>query len=362
MVNPHHLQERNGSFHSDSLPMFGQLGREQIAEAESLFHRASFSANGFPQLLDHSAADAGASRESNGSAYLPAKADSYSQIVPGTYTPDSQWQGHLGDPNTQFRGFRGFDSRGTPNGTYFRQNPQYSNTHTPPNYDRYQFRPDHAISNGNNIAMIERKLVGVQQQQIQLHNRQYVNHQQFPAQHMHLIPTSNMAPNNVHPVYYDMSNAVGVLQNYPAQLSNVMHMAPTGPSNQIEPRSPFLNEFKMHHPKGSRKYSLKDIYGYIAEFSGDQCGSRFIQNEIEKANSEEKKRVFSEIYPEAEQLMKDVFGNYVIQKFFDFGDQTQKRALANQMKGRILELTISTYGCRVVQKVNLDCALSSCRC
>lgn len=49
--------------------------------------------------------------------------------------------------------------------------------------------------------------------------------------------------------------------------------------------------------------------------------------------------------------MTDVFGNYVIQKFFEHGNQSQKKILANQMKGRILTLSLQMYGCRVVQKV-----------
>jgi mRNA-binding protein PUF3 len=50
--------------------------------------------------------------------------------------------------------------------------------------------------------------------------------------------------------------------------------------------------------------------------------------------------------------MTDVFGNYVIQKFFEHGDQNQKKILANKMKGRVLDLSLQMYGCRVVQKVS----------
>jgi mRNA-binding protein PUF3 len=49
--------------------------------------------------------------------------------------------------------------------------------------------------------------------------------------------------------------------------------------------------------------------------------------------------------------MTDVFGNYVIQKFFEHGNQVQKTILAEQMKGHILALSMQMYGCRVVQKV-----------
>lgn len=87
------------------------------------------------------------------------------------------------------------------------------------------------------------------------------------------------------------------------------------------------------------------------EFSGDQHGSRFIQKELETANSDEKDQVFRELMSNSIQLMVDVFGNYVIQKFFQHGNQSQKRSLANQMKNRVLELSCQMYGCRVVQKV-----------
>ncbi len=52
--------------------------------------------------------------------------------------------------------------------------------------------------------------------------------------------------------------------------------------------------------------------GHITEFSGDQHGSRFIQQKLETASSEEKQKVFGEIVPNSiKQLIQDVFGNYV---------------------------------------------------
>ncbi len=87
------------------------------------------------------------------------------------------------------------------------------------------------------------------------------------------------------------------------------------------------------------------------EFSGDQYGARFIQRELETANSDEKDQVYRELMTNTVQLMTDVFGNYVIQKFFEHGNQSQKRGLANQMKGHVVVLSCQMYGCRVVQKV-----------
>ncbi|KAE8349325.1 armadillo-type protein [Aspergillus coremiiformis] len=114
-------------------------------------------------------------------------------------------------------------------------------------------------------------------------------------------------------------------------------------------RSPVLEEFRANS-KGNKRYELKDIYNHVVEFSGDQHGSRFIQQKLETANSDEKEQVFREIQGDSLQLMTDVFGNYVVQKLFEHGNQTQKKILANQMKGRILTLSTQMYGCRVVQK------------
>ncbi|KAL8659195.1 MAG: hypothetical protein Q9202_007236 [Teloschistes flavicans] len=142
---------------------------------------------------------------------------------------------------------------------------------------------------------------------------------------------------------------------YPVpSLANLLPSAvPRGPAKDQDTahstRSACLEEFRSNS-KTNKRYELKDIYGHIVEFSGDQHGSRFIQQKLETANSDEKDQAFREILPNAMQLMTDVFGNYVIQKFFEHGNQTQKKILANQMKTHVLALSLQMYGCRVVQK------------
>jgi len=130
-------------------------------------------------------------------------------------------------------------------------------------------------------------------------------------------------------------------------------IVPTRPAKDqdvgVGVRSVLLEEFRSNS-KTSKRYELKDIYQHVVEFSGDQHGSRFIQQKLETANSDEKEQLFREIQPNALQLMTDVFGNYVIQKLFEHGNQVQKRVLAEQMKNHVMELSMQMYGCRVVQK------------
>ncbi|WCJ19654.1 pumilio 1 [Euphorbia peplus] len=111
--------------------------------------------------------------------------------------------------------------------------------------------------------------------------------------------------------------------------------------------STLLDEFKSNKTKC---FELSEIAGHVVEFSADQYGSRFIQQKLETATTEEKNMVFNEIMPQALSLMTDVFGNYVIQKFFEHGSPAQIRELADQLTGHVLTLSLQMYGCRVIQK------------
>ncbi|KAL9036973.1 MAG: hypothetical protein Q9180_003990, partial [Flavoplaca navasiana] len=191
---------------------------------------------------------------------------------------------------------------------------------------------------------LDRKLRGLQQEQ----------------QNM-IPPHSNpmhFRPPFAHPYDFQAQNALrmGPLHPYytvPPMANLLPQVIPRGPAKDQDTaqstRSACLEEFRSNS-KTNKRYELKDIYGHIVEFSGDQHGSRFIQQKLETANSDEKDQAFREILPNAMQLMTDVFGNYVIQKFFEHGNQSQKKILANQMKNHVLALSLQMYGCRVVQK------------
>lgn len=144
-------------------------------------------------------------------------------------------------------------------------------------------------------------------------------------------------------------NVAGVMQNgNPLSMSAGGHLM-TPPAKSSSPtRSTLLEEFR--NSKSNRKFELKDIVGHFVEFSGDQHGSRFIQQKLESASNQDKRMVFEEILPSALQLMTDVFGNYVIQKFFEHGTTDQKRILGDALQGHVLSLSLQMYGCRVVQK------------
>ena len=83
--------------------------------------------------------------------------------------------------------------------------------------------------------------------------------------------------------------------------------------------NPLLEEFKSQ--KGT-KYELKDVLGNLYDFSRDQHGSRFIQQKLGLPGlaQEELDAAFQEVLPQSVNLITDIFGNYVMQKFLTHGE------------------------------------------
>lgn len=355
-ANGRSFQERSGSIQSESFYTLSRLAMEQEQEAR-LAHRGSLSINGFNPSVSSAGNEPSVPRDSYPESQNPLITNDASYRS-GTYTPDSYANSQLNDPNVQFRTFQ-FDNRSAPNGSGVRQSPFYSNIHTPPVYDRLNpYSSEQTLSHPNNLALVQNKLAGYQ---IQQERRNFVPTNQFHQQQFqHILPATTLR----HPYAYQFAMPNGVpISALPPHMT-MASMTPMIPVAQ-PPRGPRdqhmgdgtailglkLAEFKRES-KTNKRWELTDIYGDVVEFAGDQHGSRFIQQKLETANSEVKDKVFKELESNALQLMQDVFGNYVIQKFFEHGDQTQKKILAAKMKGHVLALANQMYACRVVQKVN----------
>ncbi|XP_027111512.2 pumilio homolog 4 [Coffea arabica] len=170
----------------------------------------------------------------------------------------------------------------------------------------------------------------------------------IPTFGLHMSHQGNRMPNAIHPT---VESGGPTFQNeQPSQFTIALKSQLGGASGtRIEGKtiSPLLEELKSN--KG-RSLELSDVLDHVVEFSMDQYGSRFIQQKLETACTEDKITIFPKIIPHARSLMTDVFGNYVIQKFFEHGTETQRKELADQLVGHVLGLSLQMYGCRVIQK------------
>lgn len=118
---------------------------------------------------------------------------------------------------------------------------------------------------------------------------------------------------------------------------------------QKPPASALMLAFRRD-PNALKTWTIKMIENHIAEFAGDQQGSRLIQNRLDSASSEDKMMVYSEMRPNVRQFMNDIYANYIVQKLFDLMDMPHKLDLASSISGHMRRLSMHTYGCRVVQK------------
>ena len=77
--------------------------------------------------------------------------------------------------------------------------------------------------------------------------------------------------------------------------------------------------------------TLDELLKNLIDLCRDHNGSRVVQKKYEEGSDDDKSQIFNKLFEYIAMLSKDQFGNYVIQKLFH-------------------ELTLDTYGCRVVQK------------
>jgi len=65
---------------------------------------------------------------------------------------------------------------------------------------------------------------------------------------------------------------------------------------------------------------------------------------LEIGDLKEKQIVVNEVLPEVDQLRNDVFGNYVVQKLFEFGTPEMRADLRDTLRGEMLPLSLQMYG------------------
>jgi len=89
-------------------------------------------------------------------------------------------------------------------------------------------------------------------------------------------------------------------------------------------------------------------------FATDQGGSRFLQEHLKSASKAQLWTTFSLLKPYFLEICKDVFGNFVAQKYLELGSDAIRTEIVRTLNSSLSSLSLETYGCRVVQKL-LEC-------
>ncbi|KAJ6230077.1 pumilio homology domain family member 4 [Anaeramoeba flamelloides] len=98
--------------------------------------------------------------------------------------------------------------------------------------------------------------------------------------------------------------------------------------------------------------SIDDAIGRIYLVAKDQFGCRFLQKQIENTQDTKiTKIVLDEIYNHLIEIIIDPFGNYLIQKMFEYATIEDKSLIFKQISPELPSISLNQYGTRAVQKM-----------
>ncbi|CAK9231067.1 unnamed protein product [Sphagnum troendelagicum] len=102
------------------------------------------------------------------------------------------------------------------------------------------------------------------------------------------------------------------------------------------------------------KYTtLEEVEGHIYLIAKDQHGCRFLQKKFDEGGPKDVEKIFHEIISHITELMKDPFGNYLVQKLLEVCDEKQRMEILRSvtMDGELVRISLNMHGTRAVQKL-----------
>ena len=84
--------------------------------------------------------------------------------------------------------------------------------------------------------------------------------------------------------------------------------------------------------------------------TNDQSCSLLLQQKLRSENLETRNEIFQCILAQLLSLMKNRFGNFLVQCCFDFGSESQLSQLYDTIKGNVIQLSCDRFGCHVMQR------------
>ena len=86
----------------------------------------------------------------------------------------------------------------------------------------------------------------------------------------------------------------------------------------------------------------------------DQQASLFLQQKLKLATPIQKHEIIDTIVRHSHPLMVNRFGNFLVQRCFEYGTKEQIDGIVNAIRGNVVTLSMDMFGCHVIQKA-IDC-------
>ncbi|KAF9922190.1 hypothetical protein FBU30_007724 [Linnemannia zychae] len=140
--------------------------------------------------------------------------------------------------------------------------------------------------------------------------------------------------------------------------SQQQHLSQSTQQQHHQGLPPYRNSYRRHSEKPAH-LDYQMCVDRILQAT-DQQASIHLQQKLKTSPPEQKIQIIDAILGTAYPLMSNRFGNFLIQRCFEFGSPQQIDALAQAMRGNILTLACDPFGCHVVQKA-LDNVEEDCK-
>ena len=113
--------------------------------------------------------------------------------------------------------------------------------------------------------------------------------------------------------------------------------------------TPNKKKIKRVNPKAYLNESYEYLSHNIFILSKDQAGCRFLQEKIAEDPINATNYFYEAILPHLTSIMKDPFGNYLVQKIIKNLDEKKIKKILEIISPSIVEISINSHGTRVVQ-------------
>lgn len=170
-------------------------------------------------------------------------------------------------------------------------------------------------------------------------------------------------------LHYYKSRSMNLNQYYPEDLRynhRAANSLNSGSFYQEKPQYQRQYRRKSDPKREEKKSSEKELFNKyknvpfeqleskILKFAVDQNGCRFLQKKLEDSTIDRHtviEIIYRQIQPEIYSLVMDLFGNYLIQKIFEYLLEEQRTCLIKRCAPRFDEILLNQHGTRALQKM-----------
>ncbi|KAI9197186.1 armadillo-type protein [Polychytrium aggregatum] len=149
---------------------------------------------------------------------------------------------------------------------------------------------------------------------------------------------------------YECSGEVQAMEHIQPREMHISALKRAGPADPlVESNESLLLQAQIFALESSSASHLQSMVDKILK-TNDQLASLVLQQKLKTASVDDRNMIFDAVREHSLPLMKNRFGNFLMQRCLEFGTREHIKVLGLMMKGNVYSLACDRFGCHVVQK------------